>query len=82
MSAAPEDICALCHHFKMKEYPKHAKEGLGRCMGYDGTMAQLIKPFVYWGTKACKRYARPANLAERMAWVEKKQSKTQPEQKG
>ena len=24
------DICALCKHFKMKEYPQHAAVGIGR----------------------------------------------------
>jgi hypothetical protein len=82
MTALNEDICALCHHFKMKEYPQHAKVGLGRCMGYDGTHTQLNQPFVPWMTKACKRYERPANRAERLTWVEKQQAKKPKEQKG
>jgi hypothetical protein len=77
MSQAIEEICAMCKHFKMKEYPEHARVGLGRCMGYDGTMAPLINPFVNWGTKACKNYVRPANRAERVDWVEKRMQKEQ-----
>jgi hypothetical protein len=45
MSAAPGDICALCKHFKMKEYPEHAKVGLGRRMGYDKEFTPLKNPF-------------------------------------
>jgi hypothetical protein len=82
MTMIGNEICALCRHFKMKEYPQHAKVGLGRCMGYDGTMSQLNQPFVPWMTRACKRYARPTNKAEREAWVEKQQAKQPKEQKG
>jgi hypothetical protein len=87
MTIVGDEICALCGHFKMKEYPQHAKVGLGRCMGYDGKHEQLSNPFVNWNTKACKRYARPANKAEREAWVEKrlakeKQPVVQTEKKG
>lgn len=64
-------ICALCQHFKMKEYPDHARVGAGRCMGYDGTREQLIHPFLSWKTRACVRYARARNIAEREAWVAK-----------
>jgi hypothetical protein len=77
MTAIGNEICALCQHFKMKEYPEHARVGLGRCMGYDSTMAPLINPFVPWQKPACTRYARPANKAERVAWVEKRQAKEQ-----
>lgn len=61
----------------MKEYPDHARVGLGRCVGYDSTMAPLINPFVPWSKKKCVRYARPANRAERVEWVEKRMAKEQ-----
>jgi hypothetical protein len=77
VSRQSTDICAMCKHFKMKEYPEHARVGLGRCVGYDGTMAPLINPFVPWATKACVRYARPTNTKERLAWIEKRQGKQQ-----
>lgn len=88
MTTLGDEVCAMCQHFKMKEYPEHARVGLGRCMGYDRTNAQLINPFVPWQTKACTRYARPTNKAERVAWVEARSKKeqnnndVQPEAKG
>ena len=80
MTAETQDTCALCKHFRMKQYPKHAEIGLGRCMGYDGTAAPLIKPFHAWSTKACARFmpdwsTRPA----RIEWIEAQRAK-QPAQ--
>lgn len=77
MIAEGQEVCALCQHFKMKEYPDHARVGVGRCVGYDNTMAPLINPFVPWSKKKCVRYARPANRAERVEWVEKRMAKEQ-----
>lgn len=77
MTMIGDEICALCKHFKMKEYPEHARVGIGRCMGYDKALTQLANPFVPWKTKACVRYARPANKAERVAWVEKRRAQEQ-----
>jgi hypothetical protein len=37
----------------------------------------LAKPFLPWKTKACVHYARPANKAERVEWVEKRRAKEQ-----
>jgi hypothetical protein len=77
MTTQADNICALCKHFKMKEYPKHAEIGLGRCMGYEGTMAPLNNPFLPWKTKACVRYARPSNRAAREAWVAQQRAQEQ-----
>jgi hypothetical protein len=71
------DICALCKHFKMKDHPKHASVGLGRCAGQKGSTAPAIKPFVHWARKACRQYAPAANRAERAEWVEKRMAKEQ-----
>ena len=72
---APTNICAQCKHFRMKEYPDHARVGLGRCMGYDGTMAELKNPFYAWGTKACTRFKMDFDgKAQRDAWIEKKRA--------
>ncbi|HBI70704.1 MAG TPA: hypothetical protein DDZ22_17370 [Massilia sp.] len=76
MRAAAGDICAQCAHFKMKEYPEHARVGLGRCMGYDGTFTPLLNPFRAWGTKACARFSRDwAGRAARQAWIDKQNVK-------
>lgn len=69
------EICAHCQNFKMKDYPEHARAGLGRCMGYDGTRAPLINPFVPWTTPACGRFLKATDMAKRVAWVEKRQGK-------
>lgn len=81
MIAEGQEVCALCKHFKMKEYPRYARMGMGRCMAYDNTAAPLNNPFVPWKTRRCVRYARPTNRAERVAWVEARLAKQQ-EQKG
>jgi hypothetical protein len=78
MTEEIKDICALCKHFKMKEYPKHAEVGLGRCTGYDGTATPLIKPFHSWSTKACTRFRQDwATTPTREAWIAKQRSKQQ-----
>jgi hypothetical protein len=75
MTAETKDICALCKHFKMKEYPDHARVGLGRCMGYDKDIRTLSNPFTPWSTKACVRFRQDwAGTEKRMEWIEKKRS--------
>jgi len=76
------DICAHCKHFKMKEYPDHAKVGLGRCMGYDKDFTKLANPFHAWSTKACKRFSQDwAGRAARQAWIDKQTAQAeQPKQ--
>ena len=82
-----EKPCALCGHFKMKEFPEHAKVGIGRCEG-GARRVDVIKPFVPWNRPACERYARPANLDDRKAWAEKRaqaeqnKNAVQPKTKG
>ena len=76
MSAAPGDICALCKHFKMKEYPEHAKVGLGRCMGYDKEFTPLKNPFAPWSMKACARFKQDwATTPAREEWIAKQRAK-------
>jgi len=78
MSTEPGDICAQCKHFRMKEYPDHARVGLGRCMGYDKAIHQLRNPFVPWRTKACVRFDRDwAKKAEREDWIERRRAQEQ-----
>lgn len=77
MTMIGDEICALCKHFEMKKYPEHARVGIGRCSGYDKDLNQLAKPFIPWKTKACVKYARPANKAERVEWVEKRRAQEQ-----
>ena len=72
------EICALCGHFKMKEYPEHAKVGVGRCDGRATGRVDVIKPFLPWNRAACERYAVPTNLDDRKAWADKR---AKPEQK-
>jgi hypothetical protein len=81
MTGQIEEICAMCKHFKMKDFPQHAAVGLGRCMGYDKDLTALINPFVPWGRKACVRFALGAKITERLAWIERQEAKTQKEQK-
>jgi len=69
--------CALCGHFKVKEYPEHAKVGIGRCASRAGARADQIAPFLPWKTPACERFVPAPNVAERLAWVEKKQPKNE-----
>lgn len=66
------EICALCGHFKMKEYPEHAKVGLGRCAGR-AARVDVIAPFPPWKSPACGRYTPAANIGDRHAWIEKRQ---------
>ena len=76
MTAPAGDICAQCTHFKMKEYPEHARVGLGRCVGYDATFTPLLNPFHAWSTKACRRFSQDwAGRAQRQAWIDKQRAK-------
>lgn len=76
MPVIANDNCARCRHFKMKEYPEHAKVGLGRCSGYDSGQ-QLINPFLSWSTKPCARFDRAPDVVIRQEWIEKQQAKKQ-----
>lgn len=76
MTVIPEDMCARCKHFKMREYPEHARVGLGRCMGYDAAQP-LRNPFVPWSTKPCARFSRAADVEKRQEWIDKQQAKQQ-----
>ena len=79
MTVIPADNCARCKHFKMKEYPDHARVGLGRCMGYD--MAQpLTNPFVPWQTKPCVRFFRAPDFMLRQEWIDKQLAKKEKKQ--
>ena len=77
MTRQSGEICALCGHFKMKEYPEHAKVGVGRCDGRAAGRVDVIKPFLPWSRPACERYVAPANLADRKAWAEKRRADEQ-----
>lgn len=70
---ARNEICALCGHFKMKEYPEHAKVGLGRCTGC-AARVDVIAPFLPWKSLACGRYTPAANVGDRQAWIEKRRA--------
>lgn len=72
-----EPTCALCGHFKMKEYPEHAKVGIGRCDGRAAGRVDVIKPFLPWSRPVCDRYVVPTNLADRQAWAEKRRADEQ-----
>lgn len=74
------EICATCGHFKMKEYPEHVRVGLGRCVGGAGRFDQ-VKPFLPWSRAICERYVPASNLADRTAWVEKRQAPQQKQQR-
>lgn len=52
MTQQSTNVCALCGHFKMKEYPEHAKVGLGRCAGR-AARVDVIAPFLPWASPAC-----------------------------
>ncbi|MFC3457229.1 hypothetical protein [Massilia haematophila] len=83
MTTLAGDICAQCTHFKMKEYPDHAKVGLGRCMGYDGTFTPLANPFRAWSTKACSRFRQDwTNRAARQEWIDKQTAKAEQPMQG
>jgi hypothetical protein len=71
MTSNMHEICARCNHFKMKDYPKHAAVGLGRCGGYDNGPTTLIKPFIPWANPGCARWTRAAGMEARMVWIEK-----------
>lgn len=77
MTVLGDEICALCKHFKMKEFPSHARVGIGKCVGYDKARVPLANPWLPWKTKACVHYARPENKAERVEWVERRRAKEQ-----
>lgn len=72
-----EESCALCGHFKMKEYPEHARVGLGRCIVRAAQRADRIAPFLPWATPACERYVAASNIEERKAWTEKRRAPAQ-----
>lgn len=78
MTSNMSEICARCNHFKMKDYPKHAAVGLGRCHGYDNGMTTLAKPFIPWTNPGCARYTRAADMEVRTQWIEKQQAKQLP----
>jgi hypothetical protein len=65
------ETCALCGHFKMKEYPEHARAGLGRCGVRASTRADRIALFLPWATPACERYVAAPNIEDRKAWIDK-----------
>lgn len=79
MTVIAADCCARCKHFKMKEYPDHARVGLGRCMGYDNAQP-LIKPFVPWSAKPCARFSRAADVVVRQEWIDKQLAKKEKKQ--
>ena len=64
--------CALCGHFKMKEYPEHARVGIGRCSVRAAARPDRIVPFLPWATPACPRYVAAPNIEDRKAWIEKR----------
>lgn len=72
MTQQSTNVCALCGHFKMKEYPEHAKVGLGRCAGR-AARVDVIAPFLPWNTPVCGRYTPAANVGDRQAWIEERQ---------
>lgn len=72
MTQQSMNVCAWCCHFKMKEYPEHAKVGLGRCAGR-GARVDVIAPFLPWKSLACGRYTPAPNVGDRQAWIEKRQ---------
>lgn len=72
-----EKPCALCGHFKMKEYPEHAKVGLGRCAVRAAARSDRIAPFLPWPTPACERYLAAPNVEDRKAWIAKRRSPDQ-----
>ena len=78
MTTPSEDICALRKHFRMKEHPEHAREGLGRCMGYEGTGYGPKNPFHSWKTKACVHFRQDyAGTEARVAWIERRRAQEQ-----
>jgi hypothetical protein len=79
MTVIDNDNCARCKHFKMKEYPDHARVGLGRCAGYDHGQ-QLINPFLHWSTKPCARFYRAADVMVRQEWIDKQRAKQEKKQ--
>lgn len=72
-----EQPCALCRNFKMKEYPEHARVGLGRCTVRASTRADRIAPFLPWETPTCERYVAALNIEDRKAWIEKRRPPAQ-----
>ena len=72
-----DNPCALCGHFKMKEYPEHAKVGLGRCSVRAAKRADRIAQFLPWAESACERYVAAPNIEERRAWIEKRRAPAQ-----
>lgn len=77
MTVIPADMCARCKHFKMKDYPEHARVGLGRCMGYDDATTPLKNPFTPWSGKPCARFFRAADVETRQKWIDKQLAKEQ-----
>jgi hypothetical protein len=79
MTIIANDNCARCKHFKMKEYPEHARVGLGRCTGYPKGQ-ELINPFLPWSTKPCARFDRAADVVVRQEWIDKQRAKQEKKQ--
>jgi len=79
MTEEINDICALCKHFKMREYPEHARVGLGRCMGYDNDpVTKLANPFIPWGKKKCARFKQDyAGTEKRVEWIKNRRKQEQ-----
>jgi len=77
MTEEIKDICALCKHFKMKEYPAYAAVGLGRCMGYENDpITKLANPYIPPSKKKCVRFVQDwAGTAKRIEWIEKQRAK-------
>lgn len=70
-----ERTCALCRHFRMKDYPAYAALGMGRCGGYDQPDDRLANKFLQWSTRACVRFVFGAGIEAREAWVKKQRAK-------
>lgn len=72
-------ICAQCQVFSMKEHPKHATEGLGRCRIEEklkpGTPAASIAMFRPWGAEACGKYEAARQMAPRDKWIKIQEGK-------
>lgn len=72
-------ICARCEHFGLRDHPKHASEGLGRCSVekklQPGTPAASIAMFRPWAAKACGKYEAARQMAPRDKWIKMKEGK-------
>lgn len=64
--------CLMCAHFTIKDHPKHATVGLGKCKAHIGPITVFVP---YSAEPECSKREPAKDKAAREAWVLKREGK-------